>query len=88
MSIWERRAHFIDNLKEEGPFYWQFERADTILLGNFRRRLVEFLIMSKTMLAFGWSFILWSKLYLEDCSSTSSYFWFGRSKPYMFVLSS
>ena len=61
MSICERRAHFIDNLREEGPFYWQFERAGTILLGKFRRRLVEFLIMSKTMLAFGWSFILWSK---------------------------
>ena len=74
MSIWERRAYFIDNLKEEGPFYWQFERAGTILLGKFRRRLVEFLIMSKTMLAFGWSFILWSKLYLEGWSSRSSYF--------------
>ena len=72
------RNFFIGYLSEEG----------TILLGKFRRRLVEFLIMSKTMLAFGWSFILWSKLYLEDWSSTSSYFWCGRSKLYMFGLSS
>ena len=42
---------------------------------KFIRRLVEvFLLMSKTMLEVGWSFILWSMLYLEGRSSRSSYF--------------
>ena len=30
--------------------------------------------MSKTIVEAGWSFILWSKLYLEGWSSRSSYF--------------
>ena len=65
MVILERRNHFIGYLSEEG----------TILLGKFRRRLVEFcLFMSKTMLEVGWSFILWSMLYLEGWSFRSSYF--------------
>ena len=36
---------------EEAPFYWLFERGGTILF-----------IWSKTMLAVGWSFVLWSML--------------------------
>ena len=44
-------------------------------MGKFIRRLVEvLLLMSKTMLEVGWSFILWSMLYLEGWSSRSSYF--------------
>ena len=34
----------------------------------------DFLFISKTTLEVGWSFILWSMLYLEDWSSRSSYF--------------
>ena len=33
-----------------------------------------FLFMVKTMLGVGWSFILWSMLFLEGWSSRSSYF--------------
>ena len=33
-----------------------------------------FLFLSITMLIVGWSFILWSKLYLEGWPSRSSYF--------------
>ena len=32
------------NLGEEGPFYWQLERGDIILLGKFGRGPVEFFI--------------------------------------------
>ena len=67
--------HFIGNFGEEAPFYFLFKRGGAILLGKFGRRLlVFFLFMSKTMLEVGWSFILWSMLYLEGWSSRSSYF--------------
>ena len=63
----------IDNFGEEATFYLREEA--TILLGKLGRRLVEFfLFMPKTMLEVGWSFILWSKPYLEFWSYTSSYF--------------
>ena len=60
--------------REEAPVYWPFERGGTILLCKFGRRLVEFfLLKSKTMLEVGWSFILWSNVYLERWWSKSSY---------------
>ena len=43
-------------------------------MSKFGRRVVDIFILCKTMLKVGWSFILWSKLYLEDWSSKSSYF--------------
>ena len=42
LSILERRVLFIGNLSEEVPFYWQFKRGGTILLGKFGRRFIEF----------------------------------------------
>ena len=70
------RVHnFVVNLKEEVPIHSQFEIGGTILLGQFGRRLVEFfLIMSKTMLDFVCSFILWFMLYLEGWSLRTSYY--------------
>ena len=64
MAIWERRYNFIVNFGEEAPFY-------QVNLGGGRW---SFFICSKTMLEVGWSFILWSMLYLEGWSSRSSYF--------------
>ena len=52
-------------------------------MGKFRRRLLKvfFLFMSKTMLEVGWSFILWSMLYLEGWSSRSKlFYWCGLIK--------
>ena len=44
-------------------------------MGKFRSRLLEFLLfMSKTMREVGWSFVLWSMLYLEGWSSRLTYF--------------
>ena len=37
-----RMHHFISNLGEEAPFYWQLWRGGAILLGKLGRRLVEF----------------------------------------------
>ena len=65
LVIWERRYHFIGNLREEELFYW-------VNLGGGWWSF--FLFMSKTILDFSWSFILWSMLYLEGWSSRSSYF--------------
>ena len=58
LSVLERRVLFIGNLSEEVPCYWQFKRGGTILLGKFGRRFIEFFLMSITLLAVGWSFIL------------------------------
>ena len=62
MGVWKRRHCFIGNFSEDTPLYWLFQREGAILLSKLERRLVVFLFMSKTMLAVGWSFILWSKL--------------------------
>ena len=58
---------------EVAPIYWRFERGGPILSGKCGRRLMDF-FMSKTMLAVGWSCILWSMFYLEGWRSRSSYF--------------
>ena len=66
---------FIGNFIEEAQFYWLFEKGGTILLGKFGRIVPEFLLLIyEIMLAVYWSFILWSKLDLEGCSSRSSSF--------------
>ena len=62
MSTWERRARFIGNFEEEAPSY----------LENLREGWQSF-FMSKTKLAVGWSFISWSKLYLEGWTSRSRF---------------
>ena len=55
MAMWERWHDFIGNFGEKAPFYWLFEKGGTILLGQFRRRLMmELTFMSKTMLEVGW----------------------------------
>ena len=64
MVTLERRPHFICYLREEKPSYWV----------NLEGWLSFFLFISKTMLEVGWSFILWSMLYLEGWSSRSSCF--------------
>ena len=64
MVILVRRLHFIDYLGQEAPFCWV----------NLRGCWSSFSFMSKTMLGIGWSFILWSMLYLEGWSFRSSYF--------------
>ena len=63
------------NFGEEALFHWLFALGSTIVSGKFGWMLLEFLLfMSKTMLEVGWSFILWSLLYLKGWSSRSRYF--------------
>ena len=50
---------------EEAPFYEQFGRGGTILLVILERRLVDVFIHVQNYAGVGWSFILWSMLYLE-----------------------
>ena len=64
LVILERRPFFISYLSEEAPFCW----------ANLGGGWGSILFMSKTMLEVGWSFILWSMLYMEGWSSRSSYF--------------
>ena len=64
MVILEGSPYFIGYFRETAPFYW-------LNLEDVGR---VFLFMTKTMLEVGCSFILWSMLYLEGCSSRSSYF--------------
>ena len=79
------RHHFIIDLGEEGPYHWQFRKGGPISLAiwdqknlflvNLEGSWWRFVITSKkTMLAVGWTFIIWSKLYLEGLSSRSWYF--------------
>ena len=64
MVILERRPQFLSYLRDEASVSWV----------NLGKSCWIFLFMSKTMLEVGWSFILWSMLYLEGWSSRSSYF--------------
>ena len=82
---WRHRYHFISNFGEETPFYWLFQRGGTIFWVNFGGGWWSFfLFMSKTVLEVGYSFILWSMLYLEGWSSRSSYF-IGVALQYPFI---
>ena len=88
MEFWERRYHFIGNFGKDASFYWLFERGGAILLGKFWIRLVDFFhLCPKLKLAVGWSFILWSMLYLEGWSSRSSlFYWCGLMQLFLVIL--
>ena len=67
LLVLERSPEFIGYLREEASFYWV----------NLGGSLVNyFLFMSETKLKVGWSFILWSMLYLDGWFCESSY-WNG-----------
>ena len=42
---------FCTFFEEQAPFYWKFGTGGTMLLGNFVRRLIGFLSLTKPMLA-------------------------------------
>ena len=66
-----RRLDFIGNLDEEPPFDYLREKAP---FWEEVGGLFFVYVQNYYMLEVGWSFLLWSKLYLEGWSSRSIYF--------------